>query len=66
MYSRLAPNYLKMNFSPTLPGQELQACATVPDLCGTGDWTQGLLYARQGLCQLSYIPSPGLNLPAYS
>lgn len=35
-----------------------QLSATIPSLCSTGDVPQGLLYVRQALYQLAYIPSP--------
>lgn len=34
----------------------LQMCTAMPVVCGAGDWTQGLKYARQAIYQLSYIP----------
>jgi hypothetical protein len=36
----------------------LQARATTPKLCNTGDQTQGFLQTKQVLCQWSYIGSP--------
>lgn len=33
-------------------------CTTIPGSFGVGGQTQGLMYARQTLCQLSNLPSP--------
>lgn len=36
----------------------LQACAVTPNLCDTGEQTQGFLPTKQALCQWRYIGSP--------
>lgn len=36
----------------------LQICAIMPGLHGSGAWTQGLMWTRETLYQLSYIPIP--------
>lgn len=35
----------------------LQACINIPDLCNAGYWTQGFVYAKQSLYQLSPVSS---------
>lgn len=46
-------------FMPSFPKcRELQDCVTTPSLHGAGNWTQGLVYVKHVLYQLSYITSP--------